>query len=232
MNMKPTLRAILRSVIRFLFALLTQINVEGLENVPQQGSAILAANHQGLIDSRLIFSLIERSDVTGLVADKYKTKPILPWLVTIVDGIWINREEADAHALRAAWDYLKRGGLLGIAPEGTRSHTGALIRAKTGVAFLADKAGVPIVPIAIAGTEKIFAELLHLRRPLLMIHFGQAFRLPPLERSERNAGLQRNTDEIMCRIAAMLPLEYRGEYVDHPRLKELLQSRLVSEAAH
>jgi 1-acyl-sn-glycerol-3-phosphate acyltransferase len=225
MKTKPFLRAIFRTIIRFLFALLTHINVEGRENIPKQGGAILAANHQGLIDSPLIFIMLDRNDVTGLVADKYKKKPIFPWLVSVVDGIWINREEADVHAMRAARDYLKNGGLLGIAPEGTRSHTGGLIPAKTGVAYLADKSNVPIIPIAIAGTEKLFDELFHLRRPHLMIHFGEAFRLPPLERSERSEVLQRNTDEIMCRIAAMLPPDYWGVYADHPRLKELLASQ-------
>jgi len=230
MKTKPVLRAIFRAVIRFLFAMLTHIDVEGLENIPKQGSAILAANHQGLIDSPLIFIMVERNDVTGLVADKYKKKPIFPLLVSVVDGIWINREEADPHAMRAARDYLKNGGLLGIAPEGTRSHTGGLIPAKTGVAYLAYKADVPIIPIAIAGTEKLFDELSHLRRPHLMIRFGEAFRLPPLVRSERAEGLQHNTDEIMCRIAAMLPPEYRGVYADHLRLKELLASQPQAQA--
>jgi len=231
MKIKPILRAVFRSIIRFLFALLTHTEVDGRENIPKQGGAILAANHQGLIDSPLIFIMLDRNDVTGLVADKYKKKPFFPWLVSIVDGIWINREEADVHAMRAARDFLRNGGLLGIAPEGTRSHTGGLIPAKTGVAYLADKADVPIIPIAIAGTEKLFDELFHLRRPQLMIRFGEAFRLPPLERSERNAGLQRNTDEIMCRIAAMLPVEYRGIYANHPRLLELLQSQPSSETS-
>ena len=230
MKTKPVLRAIFRAVIRFLFAMLTHIDVEGLENIPKQGSAILAANHQGLIDSPLIFIMVERNDVTGLVADKYKKKPIFPLLVSVVDGIWINREEADPHAMRAARDYLKNGGLLGIAPEGTRSHTGGLIPAKTGVAYLADKADVPIVPIAIAGTEKLFDELSHLRRPHLMIRFGEAFRLHPLVRSERSEGLQRNTDEIMCQIAVMLPPRYWGVYADHPRLKELLASQPLGYA--
>jgi len=229
MKIKPTLRAIFRAIIRFLFALLTYTDVEGLENIPKQGGAILAANHQGLIDSPLIFIMVDRNDVTGLVADKYKQKFFFRWMVYIVDGIWINREEADVHAMRAARNYLKNGGLLGIAPEGTRSHTGGLIPAKTGVAYLADKASVSIIPIAIAGTEKLFKELFHLRRPHLMIHFGESFRLAPLERDGRSARLQHNTDEIMCRIAAMLPAEYWGVYADHPRLKELLDSKSLNE---
>jgi len=216
------LRSFLRSIVRFLFALLTRLETEGLENVPAEGGAILAANHLSRVDSPLIFSLIEREDVTGLVADKYQKNLFLHPLIEAVGGIWINREQADFQALRVAREYLQKGGLLGIAPEGTRSHTGTLRQAKTGVAYLADKANVPIVPIAIWGTEKTFKELRYFRRARIKVRVGKPFRLPPLERNNRSGSLQRNTDELVCRIAALLPLEYRGVYADHPRLQELL----------
>ena len=116
------------------------------------------------------------------------------------------------------------GGMLGIAPEGTRSRTGALIQAKTGTAYLADKAGVPVVPAAIYGSESAMRQLFHLHRPAIHIEFGKPFTLEPVSRSNRDADLQRNTDEIMCRIAAMLPQRYWGVYAGHPRLIELLNS--------
>jgi len=215
-------RAFLRSIFRFIFALISHVESDGAENIPAQGGAILAANHLALIDSPLVFIMIERNDLTGLVADKHKRNPFLFLLVSAINGIWINRETADLHALRVARDFLQDGGLLGIAPEGTRSNTGALMHAKTGVAYLANKADVPIVPIAISGTEKLVPELRRLRRAHLMVRIGKPFKLPPLDRSDRSASLQSNTDEIMCRIAAQLPSAYRGEYADHPRLQELL----------
>jgi 1-acyl-sn-glycerol-3-phosphate acyltransferase len=222
MKKKSKLRAILRSTIRFLFALLSHIKVEGLENLPATGAAIMAANHLGRLDPSLVFIMVEREDATGLVAKKYQKKLFFRWLVNAVGGIWINREETDFQALRTANDYLSRGGMLGIAPEGTRSRTGALMYAKTGVAFLAHKAKVLIIPVAITGTEKFFSELARLRRPHLRIRFGHPFTLPPLEREDRSGSLQRNTDEIMCQIAALLPPDYRGVYADHPRTKQLL----------
>lgn len=222
MEKKSKLRAILRSIIRFLFALLSHIKAEGLENLPASGAAIMAANHLGRMDSPLVFILVEREDATGLVAKKYQKNLFFRWLVDAVGGIWINREETDFQALRTANDYLSRGGMLGIAPEGTRSHTGALMYAKTGVAFLAHKAKVPIIPVAITGTEKFFSELACLRRPHLSIRFGHPFSLPPLESEDRSGSLQHNTDEIMCQIAALLPPDYRGVYADHPRIMKLL----------
>jgi 1-acyl-sn-glycerol-3-phosphate acyltransferase len=222
MEKKAMIRSFLRSFARFLFAILTRLESAGLENVPSVGSAILAANHLSRVDSPLIFTLIERKDVTGLVADKYQNNLFLRPLIEAVGGIWINREQADFQALRAALEFLQKGGLLGIAPEGTRSHTGAMRQAKTGVAYLADKANVPIVPVAIWGTERTFKELKYLRRARIKVRFGKPFRLPPINRNDRSGSLQRNTDELVCRIAALLPPEYRGVYADHPRLKELL----------
>lgn len=216
------LRTFLRAVVGFLFRLLTRMEVEGLENLPVEGGAILAANHLSRLDAAFVFILLDRQDVTGLVADKYITHPFFRWLVNAAGGIWLNRDSADFSALREARDYLNRGSMLGIAPEGTRSRTGALAQAKTGVAYLAEKVKAPIVPVAITGTEKAFHELFRLRRPRLTIRFGKAFTLPPLERGERSVGLKRNTDEIMCQIAALLPEEYRGVYKEHERLKELL----------
>jgi 1-acyl-sn-glycerol-3-phosphate acyltransferase len=168
--------------------------------------------------------LVNRKDLTGMVADKYLKHKRYFWirpLVEAVNGIWINREQADFQALRSARDYLKAGYALGIAPEGTRSHTGALIPAKTGVAYLADKAGVPIVPVAIWGTEAAIAQVLRLRRPHVFIRFGPPFNLPKLQRGDRSDMLQSNTVLIMCRIAAMLPEQYHGVYQDHPCLREM-----------
>jgi len=215
-------RSTLRSIVSFLFNRLTRLNVIGLEKVPLTGGALLAVNHFSRLDPPLVFALVQRDDLTALVADKYKHYPVISWVVRTVDGIWINREEADLHAMREARDYLRAGGLLGIAPEGTRSRAGGLIAAKTGVAYLADKAGVMVIPTAISGTELAVSRLLTLRKPPITIQFGDPVDLLPLARGNRDAILQRNTDEIMCRIAAMLPEKYRGVYADHPRLREIL----------
>jgi 1-acyl-sn-glycerol-3-phosphate acyltransferase len=216
------LRDVLRSVISGLYKLLTRVEVSGLENVPEKGSFILAVNHLSRLDPPLVYVLLKRKDVTGLAADKYKKNLIFRWIVEAVDAIWINREAADFHAMREALKYLEAGGILGIAPEGTRSTTGGLITAKTGVAYLAGKANVPILPCAVYGTELALKKLLHLQRLTIRVLFGKLFVLPIIDRRDRDGSLRQNTDEIMCRIAAMLPPAYRGVYAGHPRLKELL----------
>ncbi len=210
-------------VFRVLFLLLTRVQVFGKERIPREGGYIVAANHLSIIEIPLVYCLINRYDVTGLVAKKHHKNPFFRWMVNIMNGIWLNREEIDTRALKAARDHLKRGGMLGIAPEGTRSGTGALLQAKTGVAYIADQAEVPILPIAVSGTWQITNEILTLRRPVIRVNVGEPFSLPKVNRKERDIDLRRNTDEIMCQLAALLPPENRGVYADHPRVLELLE---------
>jgi 1-acyl-sn-glycerol-3-phosphate acyltransferase len=102
----------------------------------------------------------------------------------------------------------------------------ALIHAWPGASYLAAKAGVPVLPVAVTGTEDVVVKdrLRHFKRIHIHIRVGEPFMLPPLNRQERDKILQQSTDEMMCQIAALLPPAYRGIYADHPRLAELLRS--------
>jgi 1-acyl-sn-glycerol-3-phosphate acyltransferase len=222
MHSLPQTRRLVHFVIYLLVRLLARVELIDIENVPAQGGLILATNHASILDPVLIFTLVPRADATALVAKKHQKNPFFRLIVNAVGGIWLNRDDPDAHAIRTARDFLQGGGALGISPEGTRSANGALIPAKTGIAYLADLARVPIIPIAITGTHNGIRRAFTLQRPRITIRFGKPFSLPPASRRSRDTDLACNTDEIMCRIAAMLPLEYRGAYASHPRLKELL----------
>jgi 1-acyl-sn-glycerol-3-phosphate acyltransferase len=197
--------------------------VTGIENIPHQGACLLTGNHLGIIDGPLIFCLIHREDATGLVALKHKKNPFIRFIVDWAGGIWINRSRTDFSALKKAYHHLNQGGLLGIAPEGTRSDTHGLIEAHPGVAFLADKADAVILPVVTTGSENALGKMFTLQRPRIHVCFGLPFTLASLDRENRDASLQRNTDEIMCQIAALLPESYREVYADHPRLRELLE---------
>jgi len=216
------MRSLLRTGFYILFRLFTHLTVIGRDNIPTRGGCLLVGNHLGIIDGPLFFCLIKRNDATGLVALKHKKNPVIRFVVENAKGIWINRDETDFMALKQARSQLKNGGLLGIAPEGTRTNDHQLIQAKPGVAFLADKSDAVIVPMAVTGTENSLKKVLTLQRPKVTVEFGEPFQLPPLDRKDRDVSLQRNTDEILCRIAAMLPEKYRGFYRNHPRLTELL----------
>lgn len=212
------------SLILSFSRLVARIHVEGLENAPAQGAYIAASNHLGRLDAALVFCLLERDDVTMLVAEKYKENPVFRWLVKELDAIWVDRFNADFGAMRAALNRLKEGNVLVLAPEGTRSPTGALIEGRDGSSYLAAKSGVPVVPVAITCSEdwRVVKSLKRLRRAQIYVKVGEPFTLPPLKSKEKEAALKQYTDEIMCRIAALLPPEYRGVYADHPRLAEIL----------
>jgi 1-acyl-sn-glycerol-3-phosphate acyltransferase len=212
----------LRALGRLILRLTATVQKDGLEHIPRTGACILTLNHLGAFDIPLVGVFVNRDDATFLAADKYKKHFYTRWLIELMGGIWINRQDADRQALRAARDALKRGFLLGIAPEGTRSPTGSLIEGKQGAAYLAAVADAPLLPVAITGPETAFRRIARLRKAKLKIRFGPLYRLPPLEKDGREARLQENTDEIMCRIAALLPPAYRGVYSGHPRLAELL----------
>ena len=218
-------RSTLRSIINILIKLLTRTQFSGLENVPANGGLIIATNHMHYMDIPLLFINPVREDLTALVTTKYQHHWFIRWFCNTAGGIWINRDIADFSAMQAASKALKEGKALGISPEGTRSQTAQLLKAKPGGVLLALKAGVPIVPVAITGTEKAFRRIFTLQRPKLSIRFGPAFNLKPVSPEERERKYQEYTDEIMCHIAALMPEKYWGYYRDHPRLKELISSK-------
>lgn len=213
---------LLRWIFNLLFSVLARRDIAGLENLPREGPYILAANHLSRLDLALVYGLIGDKRITGWAAEKYERHPFFGLLLRMGGGIFIRRGEVDRGAIQAAVEWLRAGKVFGMSPEGTRSSTGALIRAKTGAAYLVNETGVPVVPIALTGTEHALPTLVRLRRPRVSVRFGKPLRLPAVDPNDRMAALRRNTDEIMCQIAAMLPPEYRGVYADHPRLRELL----------
>jgi 1-acyl-sn-glycerol-3-phosphate acyltransferase len=204
----------LQTIVRFLLRALTDTQYFGLENIPKSGGVILAINHLSYLDTPLLLVNPVRPDITALVTTKYEEKALIGWFVRTAQGIWINRDIADFSAVREAAKALKKGLALGIAPEGTRSKTGGLQEAKPGTVMIAVKTGAPIIPVGITGSEIAFHELARFRRPKLTVRFGEPFVIPPIQSSGRSKALQTWTDELMRRIAALLPQSYRGVYAD------------------
>ncbi len=215
----------MRSIIRFVMKLITRIEVHGMEKLPS-GNVIVAANHLGRLDTAVLLCVLDREDIIMPIAEKYKNHPIFGAIGRAANGIWLNRFEADYAALRQILARMEQGGLLAIAPEGTRSKTEAMQEAKLGVAFLASKSGYPVLPVAVTGTEDrgIVANLKHFRRSKIVVKGGDVFTIEVPKGKGREQAMREATDEIMCRIGAMLPEKYRGVYAEHPRLKELLNN--------
>ncbi|MGH2626678.1 MAG: lysophospholipid acyltransferase family protein, partial [Anaerolineales bacterium] len=171
-----------------------------------------------------IYSELGGQVTAGWAAEKYQRHPVYGPFLRMGGGVFIRRGEVDRGALGAALAVLRQGKIFGIAPEGTRSPNGGLIRGRTGVAYLAYHGDVPIVPAAVTGTERVRADLSRLRRPAFTLTIGRPFHLPHLGHEPRPEDLRRGADEVMCRIAALLPPAYRGVYADHLRTRELIES--------
>ena len=216
----------LRWLVRALFNLIARVEVTGYENLPKEGSYVIATNHLGIVDAPIAFYALDRWDMFVMIAEKWEKVALFRFLGKYFNFVFIDRYNSDIKTLRRVIELMKEDNILVIAPEGTRSRVGSLIEAKPGVSYLATKLNRPIVPVALAGTEDkaLFGNLKRLRRAHITVTAGPAFTLPPLPREGRDEALKNYTDEIMCHIAALLPEKYRGVYAEHPRLKELLNT--------
>jgi 1-acyl-sn-glycerol-3-phosphate acyltransferase len=223
--MKKSTHKIFRFIIRLFLGLIARLEIAGFENIPA-GGFVIAANHIGRLDAALPFFILDRPDMIIIVAEKYEKYAILRWLVRRINGIFVDRYNADIHAIRETLRRLQQGQVFTITPEGTRSRSGNLIEAKPGAIYLAWKAGVPVMPVALTGTEDavVVQRLKHFKRLQIKVIAGRPFTLPQeLNGQDREAAMRQYTDEVMCRIASLLPEDRRGVYAQHPRLKELLK---------
>lgn len=215
---------IVKAIARVIVKLIGNVKSIDLDTLPETGGVIVVTNHLGRLDAVLGVLLVKRLDVIIMIAEKYENHPLWGWLGKQLDAVWLNRTEADFKAMRQVFQRLRQGNMLAIAPEGTRSKTETMAQGKPGAAYLAAKSGLPIYPIGLSGTEdRLLKERFRRWRRLdITIRVGKPFTLPPMPRADRDAFLEEQTDEIMCRIAALVPPAYRGVYADHPRLQELL----------
>jgi len=193
-----------------LFQLILQREVVGAENFPEP-PYILATNHISALDTPILLTVCPHI-IRAFAAQKHKRNPVFAPILYMAGTIWVRRGEIDRQSLREAIGVLERGEVLGIAPEGTRSRaTHALLEGKMGTAYLATRANVPIVPIALTGTQHWKHNLVRLRRTCVRAVVGIPIRLPA-DTHARSEQLSEYTQLIMSRIAELLPEEYQGAY--------------------
>lgn len=130
--------------------------VEGLENLPSEGAVIIASNHASYLDF-FCFCAASPRYVRYLAAEKFFQSPLWRILMVLTGQIQVDRKSKDkSKAYRFALSSLERGKMIGIFPEGTRSATGELQPAYTGVARLALESGAPVVPVGIIGAYDVW----------------------------------------------------------------------------
>jgi 1-acyl-sn-glycerol-3-phosphate acyltransferase len=207
-------RRAVNAVESALVAVLCRVDGAEMAKVPATGPLIIVTNHVSFLEVPVLHSRLRPRHVVGLAKAEAWRNPFLGWLFTMWGGIPVKRGETDLGALRTCLESLKRGAILVIAPEGTRSRHGRLQRGRSGVVTLALRSGAPILPLAFYGGEKLGHNLRRLRRTPFHIVVGESFSVDVGDGRLTQEKRQEITDGIMCKLAALLPPAYRGEYAD------------------
>ncbi len=223
-----------------LLKLLFRPWVKGMENIPDEGPAILASNHLSFSDSVFLPVAVSRP-VVFLAKSEYFTGKGLKGKLTatffrLTNQLPMDRSggAASATSLDGGIEVLNKGGLLGIYPEGTRSPDGRLYRGKTGIAKLALATGVPVLPVAMMGTDKvqpIGRKIPNIRR--LGIIIGEAIDFSRYKGLENDRFVQRSVaDEIMYDLMRLSGQEYVDAYAStvKDRLAVRKSTRKTEEA--
>ncbi|MET9878506.1 lysophospholipid acyltransferase family protein [Actinacidiphila glaucinigra] len=223
---------VLGPLLRVLF----RPRIEGMENIPEEGAAIVAGNHLSFSDHFLMPAILPRR-ITFLAKAEYFTGTGLKGRLTAaffhsIGQIPVDRSggKAGESAIREGMKVLGKGELLGIYPEGTRSHDGRLYKGKVGVAAMAIRAKVPVVPCAMIGTYEIQPAGRRLPRiKPVTIRFGAPMEFSRFEGMDNERYVVRSaTDEIMYAILALSGQEYVDRYAAEVKAEQQGQSGIGS----
>jgi 1-acyl-sn-glycerol-3-phosphate acyltransferase len=209
-------RMVLKPAFQGLFHVLARIKVTGRQNVPFGKPYIVAFNHISTFDPPFILAFWPEM-LEGMGAVDLWSRPGQAQLVRLYHAIPVHRGEYDRDLIARVLSVLAAGKPLVLAPEGGRSHTQGMRRALPGIAFLVEKARVPVIPVGIIGTtDDFFKRAVRVERRLLELRIGKPIQLPEVtgKGEERRAARQCNADLVMSSIAGLLPEEYRGVYAD------------------
>jgi 1-acyl-sn-glycerol-3-phosphate acyltransferase len=227
-------RAWLKQFFRMILRLTVDFEVDGTDHVPRTGPFLLVMNHLGLLDGPMVVATMPRS-LEAVVDYQMLDVPVAGNILRWYGIVPVKRDQFDRNVLRQALSLLQSGRPVGISPEAGISGSGALREARNGAAYLALRADVPVLPAGITGTETLhgmwdavtekvsFRGLEQLafwrrNRPRMHVHlrYGRPFDLGWAGQSwqQRRQAIEAASDEIMTRIAALLPESYRGAYSD------------------
>lgn len=200
-----------RLVVRLLVLLLTRTSISGVDYLRSNPSALIATNHLGDADAVVLLAAFPVGpEVLAKIEMLYF--PVIGKLMDWYGMIWLHRGQPDRRALRAALEAFQQGRSVIVAPEGRYSLANGLEAGGKGAAYLAAKARVPVIPVALTGTQndKVYGSLRRWNRPRITVTVGKPLILAT-DYGDRQA-LEAATQRIMQALAALLPPEYRGAY--------------------
>ncbi len=201
----------MRLLAIILLRLLTRTTISGLEHFPTRSAALLAINHLGDADAVVLLAAFPLGPEV-LAKIEMLRFPVIGRLMDWYGMIWLHRGRPDRRALRAAIQALQQGRSVVVAPEGRYTLAHGLEPGGKGTAYLASRARVPVIPVAMTGTENsnVYGSLRRLHRPRITVRIGEPIHLPAT--GETSSNLEADTRRIMQALAALLPPPYRGAY--------------------
>jgi len=209
-------RPIIKTLFRGIFHVLARVKIVGKEDIPYGKPYVVAMNHVSIFDPPLAGAFWpEELEMIG--ASDVFAKPGQGQVLKLYGVIPVHRGDYDRSLFTKIISIIKSGRPLLIAPEGGRSHVTAMQRAKPGIAYIVEKTGVPVLPVALIGTtEDFWQRAKRGKKPPLEMRIGKPIILPPITASgsEKHAARQRNADLVMSYLAGLLPKEYHGVYED------------------
>lgn len=198
----------MRVLAHLAYATVIRLGQRGRHNIPSKGPYILAANHLSWTDILLLPYYIPVHVVYMAKEEVFHSK--LGWLARFLGAFPVKRGEADRQAMRTSATLLKAGKVLLIFPEGTRSLNHTLAKGHAGLGMIALRSAVPVIPVAIWGSEHALKKL----GARVTISFGEPMLLKPKGAKITREDIENATEQVMHKIAELLPPEYRGIYAE------------------
>jgi 1-acyl-sn-glycerol-3-phosphate acyltransferase len=201
-----------RGLIRILVFPFAWWRVKGRENVSAQGPFLVVCNHLHIADPPIVAASLPVKCVFMAKEDLWHNAWSRFWVKNF-GAFPVRRAGVDTEAIRQAGQWLKKGVSVIMFPEGTRSPDARMIPALPGAALIAQHTGVPVLPVSIAGSEKLRnLTRCFLHHPTITVTIGRPFSLPANNGRVTREQRQEMMDGIMRKVAALLPPEYRGVY--------------------
>jgi 1-acyl-sn-glycerol-3-phosphate acyltransferase len=218
---------IVATLIRIFFL---RLRVEGSEHIPAAGGCVFAINHTLGPDYVIVGYASPRQVFYMAKAEVFAFHPWVAALVAGAGAFPVQRGKGDTQALEQAANVVRRGKIVGMFPEGTRSKSGGLQRGKTGAARIAMMAQAPVVPVVVINSEPVLRDVLKFkRRPVVTVRFGPA--TPATGDVENPEDVRCLTTTLMLAMAALLPPERRGYYADAGKVEALDQEEFEQTTA-